>query len=107
MVRRLVQHQKLRLRQEQSCKAKARLFTARQQICRLRFTTARKSETCEHALNPARPRIAARILEAIHQARIRVRKTLEFGGIIVLFRHFRFHFAQAALHFAHRLKYAL
>ena len=55
MVRRLVQHQKLRLRQKQSRQAEPRLFAAGQQIRRLRFTTARKSETREHALNAAGP----------------------------------------------------
>ena len=93
MVRRLVQHQKLRLGQQQARQTQPRLFAAGQQVRRLLLAAAGEAETGQHALNAAGPFVAARVLKAIHQPGIGAGELVEGGGIVVLFGHFSLHLA--------------
>ena len=107
MVGRLVQHQQIRLRQQQPRQAQPRLFAAGELVGRLVLAPARKAQSRQHALDAARPLVATRVLEPVDEPRIGAGELVERLGVAVLFRHLLFHLAHPALHLAHRLEHAL
>ena len=102
----LVQHQQIRLHQQDARQTQPRLFAAGEQARLLLPPLLREAETGQHALHAAGPLIAARVLKARGQAGVGVAQALHFLRVGVLFGHFRFQLAQTGFHALHVVKHA-
>ena len=106
VVRRLVQHEKLRLHEKDPREAQPRLFAAGEQARGLALPLLREAEAGQHALNAAGPLVAALPLKAVGQAGVFRAERIEQGGVVVVLGHLPLQLAQLLLHPLERIEHA-